>query len=543
MTSNLPSSAVRQPEPCGSGSPSAAFSLPRWQTFAEVALIFAVFFVYGAYPAPDVNEPYYLGKAIHFWNPDWIRGDFFLDSPDTHQVFYCAIGWLSLWLPPAALAWVVRVATWLLLAWGWQRLSFAAVPRRWFSILTAALFVALLKHFHMAGEWVVGGAEAKGFSYALVFFGMAALLHDRWNRAWLLLGAAAAMHVLVGGWACVAAGVAWLAGGPTFLPGLRKVGRNPCSPYHMLPGLTGGFLLSLLGLLPALRLNWGTNSAVVHEANQIYVFERFFHHLSPGDFPEVFIARFALLCGLWLVLCEIMPSEMPLRQLRAFVFGAVAIALVGVAISFLPTFDPALAAGLLRFYWFRLADVAVPLGVALMGAATVAATLELRPLVGKRWLAGITAVAAVLVVVEAADRARPQPPRAAPLSHYWEWQDACGWVAASGKIPRDARFLTPRWAQTFKWYAGRSDIVNWKEAPQDAVAVVEWWRRMGEIHGTGSDDPRTQWYATLAELGAPRLQELGAKYRAAYAITEARPRLPLEVVYENEAYIIYRLSP
>jgi len=108
----------------------------RAQTLLEIALIFAVFVIQGAEPVPEVNEPYYLGKAIHYWNPEFAPGDFFLDTADTHVVFYVTFGWLALLLPPFALAWAGRLLTWGLLAWAWQRLSFALVPRRWFAILT-----------------------------------------------------------------------------------------------------------------------------------------------------------------------------------------------------------------------------------------------------------------------------------------------------------------------------------------------------------------------------------------------------------------------
>ncbi len=70
----------------------------RWQIPAEIALVFAVFFVQGAWPVPEVNEPNYLGKAIHFWNPAWAPHDFFLRTADTHWVFYFTFGWLSRWL-------------------------------------------------------------------------------------------------------------------------------------------------------------------------------------------------------------------------------------------------------------------------------------------------------------------------------------------------------------------------------------------------------------------------------------------------------------
>ena len=61
----------------------------------------------------------------------------------------------------------------------------------------------------MAGEWVVGGVEAKGFAYVFVFLAVADLVYGRWKQCLLLLGAASAFHVLVGGWAVLAVGGVW----------------------------------------------------------------------------------------------------------------------------------------------------------------------------------------------------------------------------------------------------------------------------------------------------------------------------------------------
>ncbi|MHC4180705.1 MAG: DUF6798 domain-containing protein, partial [Planctomycetota bacterium] len=239
----------------------SSFVTRHCPVLAEIALVFAVFSIQGASPVPGVNEPYYLGKAIHYWNADWARGDFFLNSKDSHTVFYYTFGWLSLWLRPPALAWFGRVLTWGLLAWAWRRLSFALLPRQWCSILTAALLVCLIERYHMAGEWVVGGVEAKGFAFVLVFLSLEAVVRNRWNRAWLLLGAASAFHVLVGGWSAVAAGLAWL-----------MVGKDRPPLRSMWPAVLGGLILSLPGLVPALMLNWGTAAETVRAANQIYVY-------------------------------------------------------------------------------------------------------------------------------------------------------------------------------------------------------------------------------------------------------------------------------
>ena len=68
----------------GLGSPSYK-SMPRRQAILESLAIFALFCVQGAWPVPEVNEPYYLGKAIHYWNPHWAAGDWFLQTADTPE--------------------------------------------------------------------------------------------------------------------------------------------------------------------------------------------------------------------------------------------------------------------------------------------------------------------------------------------------------------------------------------------------------------------------------------------------------------------------
>jgi hypothetical protein len=514
-----------------SSTDHSSFITRHSPVLAEILLVFAIFLIQGAGAVPEVNEPYYLGKAIHYWNPSWAQGDFFLNSKDSHEVFYYTFGWLSLWLSPWALAWFGRVLTWGLLAWAWRRLSFALIPRRWCSVLTAALLVCLIERCQMAGEWVVGGVEAKGFAFVLVFLGLEALVRNRWNRAWLLLGAASAFHVLVGGWSVVAAGVAWL-----FL------GKDRPALRSMWPAILGGLVLSLPGLVPALTLNWGTAAETVRLANQIYVYERLGHHLDPARIPKLFVLRFVLLCTLWLVMCRLFPAEAGWRRLRAFVAAALLIALAGAALRWLALYDPALAAGLLRFYWFRLADVAVPVGVALEGTALALRTVPSRPLLGKCALAIAIAVAGIHVgshLVELPVRRLPPGYRLSQREEdYRAWRRACDWVARSGQIPPDAQFITPELAQTFKWYAGRGEVANWKEIPQDAVAIVEWWHRVDALYIAGRKQPQD---GSLADRGAKRLKELGEQYKADYVITVTQPRVDLPVLYENRTYIIYQL--
>jgi len=362
----------------------------RW-ALAEVTLIFLLFFLHAGWPPPDVNEAHYLAKAKHCWNPDWCPGDHFLESADAHAVFYWTLGWLTLYVSLPAAAWIGRIATWLLMAWGWRRLSFALVPRRLYAVLSAALFLCFLSRCHMAGEWVVGGVEAKCLAYPLVFFGLAELVHGRWSWAWLLFGAASAFHVIVGGWCVVAAGVAWLCAGKH---------RPPLLP--MVPALIGGGLLALPGLASGLFLNHGVSPDTVRQATEIYVFERLDHHLLLQCFKLRYVARFVSMAVICAVMYRWLPETARARRLGGFVLGAVLIALAGAAIELILMGDRSVAAMLMRFYWYRLADVAVPIGLALWVIVALITVERRMHKIASKWLLIGAMLLAVLIALAAA---------------------------------------------------------------------------------------------------------------------------------------------
>jgi hypothetical protein len=98
--------------------------------------------------------------------------------------------------------------------------------------------------------------------------------------------------------------------------------------------------------------------------------------------------------------------------------------------------------------------------------------------------------------------------------------------------------------QTFKWYAGRSEVGSWKDVPQNAAAVVQWWHRMRDLY------PRSVVRGGLVSLGEERLRELGDKYDADYVVVDRhrspRPLLlprvyPRRFTTDTPAYEVYRL--
>jgi hypothetical protein len=508
---------------------------PRWQVLLEIVLVFAVFFLHGAYPVPDSNEAHYLAKAKHYWDTDWAAGDFFLESADAHQVFYWAFGWVTLWFSLPQAAWLGRIVTWLLLAIGWQRLSHAAVPRQWLSVLTAAVFVGLNENAHMAGEWVIGGIEAKGFAYAIVFFALAQLARSNWRAALILMGAAAAFHVLVGGWALVGAAGSWLMFGAE-RPRLKVI----------LPAALIAAALALPAVYFGLSLTQSADSETIAEANRIYVFERLPHHLVAAKFAPGFLTRHLLLQALWFLwLSFTRATSSGQRALRGFISATIVVAGIGLALELVFGNQKMWVASLMRYYWFRSSDAFVPGGVAIALAELITGTL-VSARVARAWLIGSVTLATVdsFHQIEHLPFTLPvlhpiaATPRADKNVEYDDWRDACVWIAEH-TAPSDV-ILTPRSAATLKWYTGRPEVATWKDVPQDATSIVEWWNRMNTLHGTGQSDDK--WFRSFSELGVQRLRDAMDKYGATYVIVPLRPDLqPLEIkpLYSNASFAIY----
>lgn len=530
---------------------------------AEIGLIFLLFFLFAGGEPPGVNESHYLCKAKHYWNPAWCPDDFFLKSADAHATFYWTFGWLTRFTSLTATAWIGRAITWLLQAWAWRRLSAAITPRPLFSLFSAGVFLALLRNAHMAGEWVVGDVEAKGIAYVFVFLGLEALIRQRWHWVFPLLGAAAAFHVIVGGWAVVAAGIAWLV--------LRQLGSKDTvvpAPLALAPSVIVGFVFSLPGLLPCLLLDRGTPTELVDQGNVAYVYARLSHHLVIHRMPPLYIGRHvAVIIGI-AALGYCLRGDGSIRRLLAFAAGAVALELIGAAIDQgLMYASDELRAKLLRFYWYRLGDAMMPATLALLLCKLATGDEPLKNEDSPKndspraWLLIALLVAATWNIVDVRlDQARDGVPKSAIrlnlgenaavslAQRHRDWLACCQWIEQ--RTETDAIFLTPRTQQTFLWYAQRAEVVNWKNCPQDARGVVQWLKRYEDVY----PDPNGQkiMYGPEIDLALPadeRLLQLAEKYEARYIVVDRFAALvpqTLPRVYPvgddlNVSYAVYRV--
>lgn len=531
---------------------------------AEVLAILAVFAAAGAWPVPDVNETAYLTKARHYADPAWARGDFFLETPDAHGVFYQLMGPLAAAVPLTQAAWIGRWLGWLTLACGFRHAVVRLLPGAWSRVLAAALFSLAMRHTTAAGEWVIGGCESKVFSWGLVFFGVGEIASGWFATATLAMGAATALHPIVGGWAFVALVTSWCV----FPRSRDSSGIASQQPTLSLPGgLLGvsraalwgalfqvGLVLALAGVVPALGLSAGADAAMRAAAAKIHVVERLPHHLLLRTFADGMVARHLLAILLWWLLRCLPVAASPevqaaRRRVDRFILVALLISLAGVAISLLEPFSPNTAYSLLRFYWFRLADGLVPFGLAMAIAALLADDAAIGRLLPTR--PAITrAVVALLLCLDLAYESRhwPLPGRTALMARSdtkvdaAPWREICDWVASN--TPADACFLTPRGAASFTWWTGRREVVGWKNSPQDARSLVEWRQRFVDCFSR--DGGFTNMERSTAALGSERLKTVAEKYDATHAIVPLDvpgiDTLPFTRLYANRGYAVYQLK-
>jgi hypothetical protein len=112
----------------------------------------------------------------------------------------------------------------------------------------------------------------------------------------------------------------------------------------------------------------------------------------------------------------------------------------------------------------------------------------------------------------------------------------CDWVRTN--TANDAIFLTPLGQQTFKWYAQRGEVVTWKDIPQDAIGLAEWWKRYCRVRAWEMSPLAPREYRE-------RLRELASQYHVRYLLA-VRPVVPagarLRTVYTNGCFAVYQVD-
>jgi len=553
-----------------------------------VAIGFAVLFCCLGSVPPSVNESHYLPKSKHAWDASFASGgDLFLESVNSHWLASAATGLTARVLELSSVAWIGRIVSWWMMSLAWVQLC-RAVQISNFLRPFGLLAWFLWNHYgNWAGEWFVGGFEAKSIAYPCVLLGISAILRNQWRSGWLWWGTAVAWHPVVGGWAGLSILMLW------FLHPHRWMRWT-----QQWPALCFASLIGLIGIVPALSGLGGSDREGLISAAQVHTYFRLAHHLSPQTFAtERNLAAFLSL-GILIVVTIVAARKRPefatgsvAGQLLIIAWTAVFFSLMGWVLDFATGWGLRhdLAARLLRFYFFRWSDVAVPLVVTIlllkwisvlniekrdvqnrtgrsMGSYVVLAFIVGMSVLGvlhwrqlqlmevppadKFMMKSVGPIAVHTEVepnrnimddgihrsdVEKWSRMRPLPPR------YEDWLAVCQWIKEN--TPEDSLWLTPRYQQTFKWYAGRAEVVNWKDVPQDNASVIEWYRRIERCK------PPRNHNGTLRGWTTDELIELAREYRFQWVLIdrtyqEAPPLMECKypILMDNRSFAVFYIS-
>lgn len=507
----------------------------------RVSLLFATFMAYSAWqaPVPGVNEPHYLTKARHYWQPEWCAGDLFLESSNAHLLFYQTVGWLTAVCTLEQAAWCGRILGCLLLAVGWEHFIGGLVATRFGSLWTAWLFLLLQTIGNFSGEWLVGGVEAKVFSYAFLFWGCGRLLRGHALGAAAAFGLAVSMHPVVGGWSVLSAVVATaLTARTRSNPELHSLLKSLRLPQGLVPAGVFG-LLCLPGLIPAAQLLLDSNPELVRRANFIQFTYRLSHHLDPQAFSDFAYGYYAVMIVTWLALVVVRTRRptwlvwpWSLNWFQWLVATSLVVAVAGCLLGLGPRPLPPgdLRLTLLKFYPFRLADILVPLLLSVLVVRL--AERFVRPPTGhpQRSAAvfagfGIAGVAALLIP------GQDRNPSGMNRHRRAQWIEVCRWVRDETAADSVIYAVHEDWA--LRWYCQRPVYVSFKDCPQDAAGIVEWYDRQRYL----TEWSRRAFVDGIADPG--ELQQLHETTGISYLISREFSGLDTTPLYHNETFYVY----
>ena len=213
------------------------------------------------------------------------------------------------------------------------------------------------------------------------------------------------------------------------------------------------------------------------------------------------------------------------RPLRGFVAGAVLIAIAGIAIDQSLLYHLDVAAGMLRYYWYRLSDAMLPAGAALALVAWLIGLRVRRPAWGQAALiVAVLVVGGNLALTNYQRRVDLRPGADVQMLPAWtndpdrtrrtydDWRRTCQWIAEHTpptlalSRPRCSRPSSgmPSGARCAAGRTCRKTQPNWSSGGSGSGICIRAVSR--------SED--------LAAHGEQRLRELAAKYGADFVVVD-----------------------
>lgn len=488
-----------------------------------------------------VNEVDVLPLAKQYTNPDWIPKDWYLNQPPGYRVLFQTLfgRLIVIWefLPTSI---VGRLICYCLVSWGLVLIA------RKLKLSLPLLLIAIscflwLNQGAIAGEWIVGGLEAKAVAYGLVLLAIGLMLGQQYRLMAFILGLATSFHVLVGGYAFLTT-LGWL------------IVRQKTHLFSLRYGLIlllylGGSVFAIQSVLQQLVMPVTAGSRL---ASYIYVFLRLPHHLDPSVWTKDGWIKLMVYILILLISVCIIRLQAPINfsqeysaRIELFKFTLLGLVpfILGLAIA---RFDS--QGVFLQFYPFRLGDVMLPLTTFLLFACALQQIFTRQR---KRLMLTSIVVVGLIFSFKTVYFLK----QGLALSHFpseqqgvtHEWKNISQWIKTN--TPKNAIFISsPVEFTNFSWMTERPTIAKFKLFPQNKSGILDWYERMQDL--SGGNFPASSVYrgfkaaeqisTKYKSLNTVQVKQIMSKYQADYIMTALSQQLNLPIAYKNSSYILYK---
>lgn len=430
----------------------------KWQIWAAGLVMVGYFAWCWMNLIPYGDELQQFPRALHTLHPEWIPDDIFVGAPQgDHWLFFRFLAF-HFWLAgPIGGAILSRFAIWSLMAAAILSLGRSLTLRLPAILIGVTLFIGY-DQSRLGGETIVGEAIARHLCYPLILFAISAWIRARFVIAGALLGAAIAVHVLVGAWAAA-----------IILPLMFIDERARSDPRLRFGPAISCILLALPGLIPILPLAHSSELVGSVMADEIFISFRHPHHLQPNSWPMGDYLHFGFMIAAFLLLSRRLAPSVAITRLRQFVWLMIIVTALGIAIGI-----GVRNAFFLKLHPYRFAPPLMTFFASLLFAQFMLSLGHVR------WRSAAVMVV-MLVAFWHSPRGAYQFYRDTTARSEIEKDriDALQWVRRA--VPADAVVVAnPAWSD-IQWQSRRASVVSFKLVPFEPERVNDWYLRLATI--------------------------------------------------------------
>jgi hypothetical protein len=463
-------------------------------------------------------------------DPGYLPGDFGISLRlHHHHVFTWIAAMLSIPLGEnGALALLAVLGFAAIFAGIWHLGGALALApgRRLLLGVALAIGAAYLDHGVEANRFLGNGPiMPPTFAHALILFGIAALVRERWNVAFALAGAVALLHLQIGAiWLVVLACIA-------IASGIRR------QPRRWLPGLVAAVAIASPALLDAWALlheglvkGIGSTDDIAFRMPQHFEFRA-----NRVAAVTLYFGAFVVLWRRWRVRSDERAARFrPLLQIAACL-------MLLTLLHYLDYY-------LLHTGWIaRLQLLRLSLFVPVLAAFALLATRPVARQRGERWPFVLALILAfgTLAATWAGDEA-PSLRIVDEAQAATDWGDVTRWIRRNGP---PGLYITPPGQIGFTARSDRSTLVEFKINPDGGAGLAEWLHRLDAVTAhslppaSTRRDVAEELDAAYARTPADALRKLAHEYGVRTAVVPAASPLQGRELYRNAGYRVVALDP